>query len=207
MPIYLRKNIASLEGYSPGEQLQDADIIKLNTNENPYPPSPRVLATLRKAANRSLRLYPEPLGDSLRVKVAATYGVDPANVLVGNGSDELLTIIARCVVGKGDRVVYSVPTYSLYDTLVAIQEGERVAIPYPDDFTLPETLFSQTGALTLLCNPNSPSGTLTPLNQVERLAQSVTGLLVVDEAYIDFAENQGHSALPPRCHLRQIFWS
>ncbi len=196
MAFFLRRNIAALDGYSPGEQPQDANIIKLNTNENPYPPSPRVLTALRKAANHSLRLYPEPLADSLRAKVAAIYRVNPINVLAGNGSDELLTIIARCVVGQGDRVVYSVPTYSLYDTLVAIQEGERVAIPYPDDFSLPEALYSQKGALTLLCNPNSPSGTLTPLDQVERLAQSVAGLLVVDEAYIDFADGEGHSALP-----------
>lgn len=196
MSSFFRKNIARLEGYTPGEQPKGVEIIKLNTNENPYPPSPRVLAALRKAADRSLRLYPEPLGDTLRSLAASIYRVDPANILAGNGSDELLTIIARCVVGQGDQVVYPVPTYTLYDTLVAIQEGERIGLPYGADFSLPEGIFSQKGDLTFLCNPNSPSGTLTPLDQVERLAQSVPGVLVVDEAYMDFADGDRATALP-----------
>lgn len=196
MPIYIRKNIAALEGYIPGEQPQGSKIIKLNTNENPYPPSPRVRIALRRAVNTSLRLYPEPLADSLRGLAADIYGVTPAHVLAGNGSDELLTIIARCMVGRGDRVVYPVPNYTLYDTLIAIQEGERVRVPYPDDFSLPEGIAAEKGVLTILCNPNSPSGTLTPLERVERLVRSVAGVLVVDEAYIDFAEDEESSALP-----------
>jgi histidinol-phosphate aminotransferase len=88
------------------------------------------------------------------------------------------------------------PTYSLYDTLIAIQEGERIAIDYPPDFAVPEGLFSQNAALTFLCNPNSPSGTLVSLPVIERLARSVSGILVVDEAYVDFAESEGASALP-----------
>ncbi len=196
MPIYIRKNIAALEGYIPGEQPQGSKIIKLNTNENPYPPSPRVRTALRRAVNPSLRLYPEPLADSLRCLAADIYGVTPAHVLAGNGSDELLTIIARCIVGRGDRVVYPVPNYTLYDILISIQEGERVRVPYPDDFSLPEEIDAEKGVLTILCNPNSPSGTLTPLDRVERLARSVAGVLVVDEAYIDFAEDEESSALP-----------
>ena len=196
MPFYIRKNIAALEGYIPGEQPQVSKIIKLNTNENPYPPSPRVLTALRKAVNPSLRLYPESLADSLRGLAADTFGVTPAHILAGNGSDELLTIIARCMVGRGDRVVYPVPTYTLYDTLIAIQEGERVRVPYPDDFSLPEGIEAEKGVLTILCNPNSPSGALTPLDRVERLARSVAGVLLVDEAYIDFAEDEECSALP-----------
>jgi histidinol-phosphate aminotransferase len=196
MSRYLRKNIAAMEGYLPGEQPQDGDTIKLNTNENPYPPSPRVLSALRKAAQRSLRLYPEPLSDSLRSGAASAYGVRPENVLAGNGSDELLSILVRCFVGRGDRVVYPVPTYSLYDTLIAIQEGERVGVDYLPHFALPEALFSQPAALTCLCNPNSPSGTLVARHEIERLAKSVSGLLVVDEAYVDFAEGDGVSSIP-----------
>jgi len=195
MSRYLRKSIAAIEGYLPGEQPRDGDTIKLNTNENPYPPSPRVLSALRKAAERSLRLYPEPLSDSLRSSAASTYGVRPENVLAGNGSDELLSILVRCFVGHGDRVVYPVPTYSLYDTLIAIQGGERVGIDYLPDFALPQSLFSQQAALTFLCNPNSPSGTLVSRHEIERLAKSVSGLLVVDEAYIDFAEGDGVSSI------------
>ena len=125
MSGYFRKNIAALAGYVPGEQPRDEKVIKLNTNENPYPPSPRVFAALRKAINRSLRLYPEPLADSLRAVAATVYGVKPENILAGNGSDEILSIIMRSFVGPQDRVAFPVPTYSLYDTLIAIQQGER----------------------------------------------------------------------------------
>lgn len=193
---YLRKNIAAIEGYVPGKQPQNGGTIKLNTNENPYPPSPRVLSALRKTADQSLRLYPEPLSNSLRSLAATMYRVRSENVLAGNGSDEILSILVRCFVGQGNRVVYPVPTYTLYDTLVAIQEGERVTLDYPPDFSLPEALYSQEAALTFLCNPNSPSGTLVSLGEIERLARSVSGILVVDEAYIDFAEGNGVSSIP-----------
>ena len=196
MSQYLRKNIARLQAYIPGEQLQDQRIIKLNTNENPYPPSPRVLRALRGAINSSLRLYPEPLSDTLRNQAAAVYGVEPDNVLAGNGSDELLSILVRCFVGAGDGVAYPVPTYTLYDTLVAIQEAENLTVDYDRDFSVPESLATQKAALTFLCNPNSPSGTLVSLRAIKKLARSVTGVLVVDEAYIDFADSAEASAIP-----------
>ncbi len=196
MPPYLRPNIAALTGYVPGEQSKDEGIIKLNTNENPYPPSPRVLSALRRATNQSLRLYPEPLADALRDAAAEIYGVKRENILAGNGSDEILSILLRCFVGRNDRVAFPVPTYSLYETLVAIQEGELVNIDYPADFSIPEELYGQSAALTFLCNPNSPSGTLVPLREIERLARAATGVLVVDEAYIDFAETDTASAIP-----------
>ena len=193
---YFRPNIAAMTGYVPGEQSLDEGIIKLNTNENPYPPSPHVFASLRKAIQESLRLYPEPLSDSLRTVAARLYGVEPYNVIAGNGSDEILSILLRCFVGPQDRVALPVPTYSLYDTLIEIQQGERIAFDYPSDFAVPERLFSQNAALTFLCNPNSPSGTLLPLQSIEKLARSLSGVLVVDEAYVDFAESEGASALP-----------
>ena len=193
---YFRANIASMSGYVPGEQSLAAGIIKLNTNENPYPPSPGVLAALRKALNPSLRLYPEPLSDTLRSVAAGVYGVKRENIIAGNGSDEILSMLMRCFVGANDRVAMPVPTYSLYDTLIEIQQGERVAVDYAPDFALPEGLSSAKAALTFLCNPNSPSGTLIPLPAIEKLARSVVGILVVDEAYVDFAESEGASALP-----------
>jgi histidinol-phosphate aminotransferase len=196
MTTRVRKIIGDMKGYVPGEQPRDGAYIKLNTNENPYPPSPRVLSALRGATDRSLRLYPEPLGDSLRALAASTFEVRAENVLAGNGSDELLSILVRCFVGKGDRALYPVPTYTLYDTLITIQEGEKTTVDYPADFSLPDGLYSQEAALIFLCNPNSPSGTLVPLQQIEKLARSVTGTLVVDEAYIDFAEGDEASALP-----------
>ena len=196
MAGYFRPNIDAMTGYVPGEQLADPGIIKLNTNENPYGPSPRVLSTLRKALNPSLRLYPEPLSDTLRFAAAAVYGVQPRQILAGNGSDEILSIVMRSFVGPGDRVAMPVPTYSLYDTLITIQEGSRVTLDYPPDFSLPEELGSQDAAVTFLCNPNSPSGTLVGLDVIDKLARSISGILVVDEAYVDFAESEGASALP-----------
>src|SRR5262249_60441765 len=113
MPSYFRKNIAALAAYVPGEQPRDNRIIKLNTNENPYPPSPQGIAALRKASNRSLRLYPEPLAESLRAAAASVYGVRPENVLAGIGSDEILSIIMRSLVGPLDQVAFAVPRYLL----------------------------------------------------------------------------------------------
>jgi histidinol-phosphate aminotransferase len=196
MSRYFRANISALAGYTPGEQPGNDGTIKLNTNENPYSPSPRVYAALRNAINPDLRLYPQPLSDSLRSTAARVYGIEPENIIAGNGSDELLSILLRCFVGARDRVAFPVPTYSLYDTLIAIQGGERAAVDYPDDFSLPDTLAAQHAALTFLCNPNSPSGTLVSLQEISRLARTVSGVLVVDEAYIDFAESEGASMLP-----------
>jgi histidinol-phosphate aminotransferase len=196
MSKYFRNNINAMSGYIPGEQPRDDGIIKLNTNENPYPPSPKVSAALRKAVNPALRLYPEPLSDSLRTVAARVYGVRPENIIAGNGSDEILSILLRCFVGPRDRVAVPVPTYSLYDTLVEIQDGVRVPISFPPDFSVPDELAAQNAALTLLCNPNAPSGTLVSLAEIEKLARAVAGILVVDEAYVDFAESEGASSIP-----------
>jgi histidinol-phosphate aminotransferase len=196
MSRYLRSNIAAMVGYIPGEQPQDEGFIKLNTNENPYPPSPKVYSALRKAINPSLRFYPEPLSDKLRMTAAHVYGVDPSNIIVGNGSDELLSILVRCFVSPHDRVAFPAPTYSLYDTLIEIQNGVVVRVDFPPDFSLPESLVEQNAAVTFLCNPNAPSGTLISLAEIDRLARGVSGILVVDEAYVDFAESEGASSLP-----------
>jgi histidinol-phosphate aminotransferase len=196
MSGYFRSNIAAMVGYLPGEQPQDGGFIKLNTNENPYPPSPKVYSALRKAINPSLRLYPDPLSDNLRMTAADVYGVNPSNIIVGNGSDELLSILLRCFVSPQDRVAFPVPSYSLYDTLIEVQNGVAVRVDFPADFSLPESLEEQNAAVTFLCNPNAPSGTLISLAEIDRLARMVSGILVVDEAYVDFAESEGASSIP-----------
>jgi histidinol-phosphate aminotransferase len=177
-----------MQGYVPGEQPQDQRYIKLNSNENPYPPSPRVREALRRAIGEDLRLYPDPVANRLRDKAAEVYGLGREQVLVGNGSDDLLTMLMRTCVGPGDRVAYPVPTYSLYDELVTMQDGHSIRVPFPKDFSLPPQLGEVDAKLTILCHPNAPSGTLPPLSQVETLARQVRGVLVVDEAYIDFAD-------------------
>jgi histidinol-phosphate aminotransferase len=196
MSRYFRSNIGAMVGYIPGEQPQDQGFIKLNTNENPYPPSPKVSSALRKAINPSLRLYPEPLSDSLRSTAAGVFGVTPSNIIVGNGSDELLSIVLRCFVSPQDRVAFPAPTYSLYDTLIEIQDGVAFRVDFPPDFSLPDSLAEQNAALTFLCNPNAPSGTLVSVAEIDRLARAVSGVLVVDEAYVDFAESEGASSVP-----------
>ena len=185
-----------MTGYLPGEQPRDPGAIKLNTNENCYPPSRKVYSALRKATNPSLRLYPEPLSDSLRAAAALVYGVKPENIIAGNGSDELLSLLLRCFVGAQDRVAFPVPSFSLYDTLVEIADAVAMRVKFPEDFSVPEALARQNAALTFLCNPNAPSGTLVSLPEIAKLAGAVAGILVVDEAYVDFAATEGASALP-----------
>ena len=188
----VRPTVRALVGYTPGEQPQDRRYVKLNTNENPYPPSPRVLEAVRASATADLRLYPDPLATELRAKAAAVYGFDVNAVVAGNGSDDLLAMIVRACVGPGDVVVYPYPTYSLYDTLVAIGDAKALHVPFPPDFSLPPGIAEAGGRVTFLCNPNSPSGTAIPLERIADLSKRVKGLLVVDEAYVDFA---GESAL------------
>lgn len=183
-----RRTVETMTGYVPGEQPRERRIVKLNTNENPYPPSPRVLEALAESIGEKLRLYPRPLADELRERAARLYRVEPECVLAGNGSDEILAMILRACVDPGSRVAYPVPTYSLYDVLVRIHGGESVRVPFPSDFSLPEPLVDVDARVLFLCNPNSPSGTWLPPDVVRRLADRPDRLLVVDEAYVDFAE-------------------
>jgi histidinol-phosphate aminotransferase len=186
----LRPVVRAVPPYIPGEQPGDGQrVVKLNTNENPYPPSPRVLDALRAALDGSVRLYPDPEAAALRRRVSALYDVPVDHVLAGNGSDELIALLLRATVDPGDRVAVPSPTYSLYDTMVAVQGGRVVRVPFPPDFSLPPALADAGAKLTFLCNPNSPSGTCIAVDDIERLARTLRGLLVVDEAYVDFADD------------------
>ena len=178
-----------MEGYVPGEQPQGKGFIKLNTNESPYPPPAPVLKAIRAAANGDLRLYPDPMATAVRRKVAQVYDTKPERVLVGNGSDDLLTMIIRAFVGPRDAIAFPTPTYSLYPTLAAIQGARVRAAPYPPDFSLPERLFGGKAKATFVANPNSPTGTALPPKEMAKLARSLKGALVVDEAYADFADD------------------
>lgn len=182
-----------MRGYEPGEQPQEAGFIKLNTNENPYPPSPRVRRAILAEAKNALRLYPDPDATRLRRQAALTYGFDLPQVISGNGSDDLLAMIARAFIGEKDLLCCPVPTYTLYDVLARIQGGTLHGIPYPDDYSLPKGLFRARAKVTIVASPNSPSGTTVPLPILSRLADRATGLLVVDEAYADFADENALS--------------
>ena len=186
---FFRPNIERMSGYTPGEQPHDSGFVKLNTNENPYPPSPKVLEALRAWVGPGLRLYPQPTAMPVRERVARMFDVDTTNVIVGNGSDDLLTIVIRSFVDPGDVVAYPVSTYSLYPALADIQGACAREVPFPEDYSLPEGLFDKGARVTFLANPNSPTGTQAPLEEVGRLADAVSGVLIVDEAYVDFADS------------------
>jgi histidinol-phosphate aminotransferase len=200
----VRESVRSAAGYVPGEQPRDRTFIKLNTNENPYPPSSGVLEAVASAVREELRLYPDPEATNLRRVASEVYGLLPDAILAGNGSDELLTMLFRActeaLVGPStyeSRVAYPVPTYSLYETLAAIQGCHAVTVPFPDDFSLPiEALLAADARLTLVCNPNAPSGTFTEVSVIEELARRARGLVVVDEAYVDFAPASCLSLVP-----------
>jgi len=186
----LRPSVRAMSGYTPGEQPRGGDIVKLNTNENPYPPSPRVLDALRDALTGDrLRKYPDPLGTAFRQVAGRVLGVDPDAVLIGNGSDDVLTILTRAFVPEGGLVASPTPSYLLYRTLAEIQGAAFRTVPYLPDWSLPERWPLPDAHLTFVANPNSPSGTVLPPGQLERLRGQLRGPLVVDEAYVDFAED------------------
>jgi histidinol-phosphate aminotransferase len=191
-----REAIERMAPYTPGEQPRAGQrLIKLNTNENPYPPSPRVHAAIVKAAGASLRLYPPPRADELVRAAARVYRISAEMILAGNGSDELLTMIFRASLASGDKVAYALPTYSLYDTLAAIQESRVAAVQLGPGFAQPLAgLAAERAKVTIVCNPNSPCGALATPAQLDNLARELDGrLLAIDEAYVDFAESH---ALP-----------
>ena len=190
MNQFLRSAIRALAGYTPGEQPQGDGIIKLNTNENPYPPSPRVLAALQEAiaGGDKLRKYPDPSGTAFRQVAGGILGVDPEAILIGNGSDDILTILTRAFVPEGGLVVSPTPSYLLYPTLAEIQGARFQAVPFRTNWKLPDPWPVSQANLTLVANPNSPSGTIVSAAALERLAGQLAGPLVVDEAYVDFAD-------------------
>jgi histidinol-phosphate aminotransferase len=181
----LRKSVESLNPYIPGEQ-PGAGVIKLNTNENPYPPSPRVAEALRTADPASLRLYPDPVSSGLRQRIADLHGCAPEQVFVGNGSDEVLALCVRAFVPEGGAVGYFEPSYSLYPVLAAIEEVPVKPVPLAEEFgwAMPS---ADPGSLFFLTNPNAPTSRLFPRVEVESFVRRSRGVVLIDEAYVDFA--------------------
>ena len=196
-------HIARMEGYVPGEQPQGGTFIKLNTNENPYPPSPRVKMALIEAITDRLRLYPDPSARAFRETAAALHGVEPDMILAGNGSDDVLTILTRAFVGDGDLAAYPNPSYLLYSTLISLQNGRAHVVPFTADWRLKADDIIRPGLkLVYLANPNSPSGTAIPPDEVAALAEQLPCPLIVDEAYGDFA---AHNCMAlPKTHPNVI---
>jgi histidinol-phosphate aminotransferase len=184
---YFRRTIAKMEGYVPGIQPKEKGWLKLNTNENPFPPSPKVMTALSAALNGSLAKYPDPTCDQLRRTIAKICRVKPSMVLVGNGSDEILAIIARSFLDRGRRALILHPTYSLFETIIEIQGAKLIKQKLDPDFTLPEEVFLRRADCAFVANPNPQAGTLFAKEDMARLAKTIGGILVIDEAYVDFA--------------------
>lgn len=201
----VRPLVRSLAAYTPGEQPKIRGLIKLNTNENPYPPSPKVQRAVKQAVDGRLRLYPNPTAEALREKLAALHGCAPGNIVVGNGSDEILAMAVRCFVdpspnsGKSarsrSRVQYFTPSYSLYPVLAEAHGASTHGVPLNPDFGIPSVAELRRGrswdfgaALTLVTTPNAPSGRGYGVAELDALCGAMRGLVLLDEAYVDFAE-------------------
>lgn len=188
---YFRPEIDEMEGYTPGEQPKVPGIIKLNTNENPYPPAPGVFERLKGGDMTRLRLYPDPVGSELRGVIASLHGLDEANVIAGNGSDDILTITARSFSDKTRAIACPDPTYSLYPVLAQLQGAPCLRIPLDDGFALPKDFAEKAkgASIVMLARPNAPTGNSFPKEDVERLCATFKGIVFIDEAYVDFAND------------------
>jgi histidinol-phosphate aminotransferase len=205
----IRPLVQRLHAYVPGEQPKIKGLVKLNTNENPYPPSPRVLAAVKAAVDGRLRLYPNPTAENLRRKLARLHHCRPEHILVGNGSDEVLALAVRGLVepfqdttfrfknAKPSKSVvqYFTPSYSLYPVLADIHGSAKNSLALNPDFSLPDLGELKRGrrwdfkaALTLVTTPNAPSGTAYGTADLARLCRAQSGVVLLDEAYVDFAE-------------------
>jgi histidinol-phosphate aminotransferase len=215
--LLIRPLVRALRPYVPGEQPKIKGLIKLNTNENPYPPSPKVLAAVKSAADERLRLYPDPTADALRARLAKFHRCRPENFIVGNGSDELLALATRAFVqpARGAKsanskatVQFFTPSYSLYPVLADGHGASSLAVPLGKDFALPSLRDLKRGgqwdfaaALTFVTTPNAPSGRGYPAAKLEELCRAQKGVIVLDEAYVDFARENAFSLALKHPHV------
>lgn len=185
---YLKPGLRGYQPYVPGEQPADLEgWIKLNTNESPVPPSPRVLAAIRDAAADTLRLYPSPTAQPAREAIGRALDVGPEWVACGNGSDELIAMCFRAFAGPGDDVAFCEPTYPLFQPLCSIHENHPSVHPLGDRWALPVEFRRDPAPLKFLVNPNSPVGNWYDAAAVEEVVSASPGVVVIDEAYVDFA--------------------
>ena len=182
----IRESIAKMQGYIPGRQPSGV-YVKLNANENPYPPSPKVAEALASLACDNLRLYPSSSSAPLRKIASETFGIKPESIVCGNGSDDVFTMIIRTFLNAGDTLAVVDPTYTLYETLAQIQDAKTERHPLKEDYSLPESFFESKAKLKILPNPNAQTGTLFPEKDLRRLCETAQGAVVLDEAYALFS--------------------
>jgi histidinol-phosphate aminotransferase len=190
-----RPNVERMSGYTPGEQPRPGErVIKLNTNENPFPPSPAVMEAIHSIDAERLRRYPNPSSEDFRKTAARVHGVSPDMIIAGNGSDEILAMVVRTYLGPGEVLATPDPTYSLYPVLADIGDVQVAPVPWAANFDLPvDALLATRPRAIFFANPNAPTGTLVSADRIRALASRFSGLLLIDEAYVDFAD---HNSLP-----------
>ena len=198
---YERGNVARMAGYVYGEQPDGSEIVKLNTNENPYPPSPAVAEALAGFDVANLRRYPPAAADDLRRVLASRLGIEPGNVVATNGGDEGLRLAITTFVDPGATLGLAEPSYSLYPVLAAVQDCTVAKVPLDTHWKPPPDLARRLNAagarLTCLVNPHAPSGVLLDSATIARIATELDGVLLVDEAYVDFADPEREHDLVP----------
>jgi histidinol-phosphate aminotransferase len=185
---YWNSTLKNMKEYIPGEQPEDlSHYIKLNTNENPFPPSEHALKAVKAASTGDLRLYPEPTAARVRQLFADQNGLEQENIFVGNGSDEIFTLLFRGFINRDEKAAFPYPSYSLYETLAEANSIEYVKVNLNDDFTVNFKKFGKTKyKLIIIANPNNPTGNAVSIKEIETFLKGYKGLLVVDEAYVDF---------------------
>ncbi|WHX50199.1 histidinol-phosphate transaminase [Paenibacillus woosongensis] len=195
--MLIKKNIQNMEPYISGYQpLPEKDIIKLNSNENPYPPSPQVRKFFAEMDYSMLRYYPNSSSQGLRDSISSLYGIPMENILCGNGSDEIISLIFKVFLNIGDKIVTPYPTYTLYKTVADINQVLCQYIQTGNDFRINiQEFIDESSNAIFIANPNAQTGSLLPLEDIEYLLQNYRGLVVIDEAYIDFAK-ENSTALP-----------
>ena len=186
--------VKGLTPYVPGEQPKLANLVKLNTNENPYGPSPRALEAIRTAIGESLKLYPDPNAEQLKTAIGKYYAVEARNVFVGNGSDEVLAHIFLALLKHSRPILFPDISYSFYPVYCGLYQVAFETIPLADDFSIRLDDYAKPNGGIIFPNPNAPTGCLVALADIERLLQTnPDSVVVIDEAYVDFG---GKSAIP-----------
>lgn len=202
-PTFLRSTIREMDGYTPGEQPALGErIVKLNTNENPYPPSPKVLQAIHAVEAEMLRRYPNPTADCFRAAAAKLHGVSSDMILAGNGSDDILTIATRSAIGASGTLAFPDPTYSLYPVLARLQDARCISVKWERDYVLPvDGLLAAKADAIYIANPNAPTGTFVSPMKIAELAKAFDGLVLVDEAYADFADDNCLGLVPDHANV------
>ncbi|AMQ05618.1 histidinol-phosphate transaminase [Sporosarcina psychrophila] len=176
------------EPYVPGEQIEQKDIVKLNTNENPYPPSPKVIAAIQQEMGRNLQLYPSPTATELRETIGLQYGLTAEEVFVGNGSDEVLAFSFMAFFEPGKPIRFPDVTYSFYPVYAKLFDIPYEEVPLNKDFTLPVDNYFQSEGGVILPNPNAPTSIYAELEHIDEIVKNNPDqVVIIDEAYIDFA--------------------